>query len=309
MIDAICTICSRNFLAQARALTSSYLRHHPGGKVYVLFVDDISGRFDLLKEKFTSVDVRDLRTPGTQDMAARYNIMEFSTAVKPFLLQHLFTLGIDRLVYYDPDIYFFHRTDVVWEALGAHKIVLTPHLLQPLPPGDLADDVERHVITTGAYNLGFLGLRRGMEADSLLRWLGHKTFKWGYLRLPSLFVDQFWADPIPAMFDGVHVLRDPGCNAAWWNLASRPIRREQAAYRCGDSWLKFFHFSGFVPHSPMITAKYPPDKLVALIPADDHRMMVEEYRKALLGAGYDECLKWGYDYRGHVSSLRIPNKT
>ena len=36
----------------------------------------------------------------------------------------------------------------------------------------------------------------------------------------GLFVDQRWCDHVPALFDKVKVVRDPGYNVASWNLST-----------------------------------------------------------------------------------------
>jgi hypothetical protein len=38
---AACTIVARNYLAHARVLAKSYLKHHPGAKFYLLVVDGL----------------------------------------------------------------------------------------------------------------------------------------------------------------------------------------------------------------------------------------------------------------------------
>ena len=35
--------------------------------------------------------------------------------------------------------------------------------------------------------------------------------------------DQRWLDLVPALFDDVHIVRDPGCNVAYWNLPERYV--------------------------------------------------------------------------------------
>jgi hypothetical protein len=47
------------------------------------------------------------------------------------------------------------------------------------------------------------------------------------------------------MFPNVAILRDPGCNIAYWNLHERRIERRDGEYWVnGASTLKCFHFSG-----------------------------------------------------------------
>jgi hypothetical protein len=79
----ICTIVAKNYLAQARCLTDSFLEHHPKGRVFVLLVDRPEGYFDPAAERFTTVLVEDIGIPNFGAMMFRYTLLELSTAVKP----------------------------------------------------------------------------------------------------------------------------------------------------------------------------------------------------------------------------------
>ena len=49
-------------------------------------------------------------------MAAIYDVMELSTAVKPWLLRHLLERpGVDSVTYLDPDIQVFDSLDEIVE--------------------------------------------------------------------------------------------------------------------------------------------------------------------------------------------------
>src|SRR5439155_5106264 len=80
----IFTIIARNYLAFARALTESFLAHHPQGQVFVLLVDEIEGGLVLAQEKLIAVLARDIGIPEFKQMAFRYTVTELNTAVKPF---------------------------------------------------------------------------------------------------------------------------------------------------------------------------------------------------------------------------------
>jgi hypothetical protein len=62
----------------------------------------------------------------------------------------------------------------------------------------------------------------------------------------GLFTDQRWADHMPAMFEGVKILRSPAYNVATWNLSSRRATgRAPMGILINGEPLCFYHFSGF----------------------------------------------------------------
>ena len=69
-------------------------------------------------------------------MRTIYDVMEFSTAVKPSLLRYLLSSGNAdaenvAACYLDPDIQVFAPFDSQVDAAIEHGIVLTPHVLGP----------------------------------------------------------------------------------------------------------------------------------------------------------------------------------
>ena len=86
VVDA-CTIIAKNYLAFARVLAESYLRLHPGSRFYVLIIDDVEGFVDADAEPFELVTPDMLDIEPFERMAVIYNVLELSTAVKPWLLR------------------------------------------------------------------------------------------------------------------------------------------------------------------------------------------------------------------------------
>jgi glycosyltransferase involved in cell wall biosynthesis len=302
----ICTIIAKNYLAAARCLSDSFLKHHPDGQVFVLVIDDFAGYFDPSQERFITIGVDEIGVKDLEVMSYRYTVLEFSTAVKPFLLEYLFqTCECEKICYFDPDIYFCQPIDEIWELLSSYGMVLTPHLLDFLD--DESNPGELEILRSGSYNLGFIGLSKNPELFRFLDWWQKKLSKHCFVdKAKGLFVDQKWIDLAPGLFSGVYIHRDPGCNVAYWNLNHRHITYEDGKYMVNSAPLKFFHFSGFSPDRMNILSKYQnrfvPEDLPTL------RSLFEAYRDCLLTHNYAHSKQWPYDHDyWNGSEVRVPD--
>ena len=166
----VCTIIAKNYAPYARALARSHAEHHPGSRCFALVIDDTEGYIDPAEEPFELVTIPELGIDRYDRMAALYNVLELSTAVKPWLLKHLLgERGIEHLAYLDPDIQIFDPLSEVDALLRDNELVVTPHATEPMPR-DGRKPSEAEILTSGVYNLGFIGMARGAETDHLLDW-------------------------------------------------------------------------------------------------------------------------------------------
>jgi glycosyltransferase involved in cell wall biosynthesis/SAM-dependent methyltransferase len=292
----VCTIIAKNYLAAARVLGDSLREHHPEVGFHVLVVDEIEGYIDPELERFEVLRPQEIGIPDFDAMAGIYQILELSTAVKPWLLRHLLERSDDGVVLYlDPDIRLYDRIDDVFEAVREHGLVLTPHNTEPIPRDGLKP-AEEDILIAGAYNLGFIGLGRTDFADFLLDWWAERLER-DCVSDPAngLFVDQRWIDLVPGLADDYLLLRDPGFNLAYWNLATRKVvKNGDGSFRVNDEPLRLFHFSGFDPGQPHMLSKHqdrirlPDEPALAELCAD--------YAEALWAAGHREASPWPYSY-------------
>jgi glycosyltransferase involved in cell wall biosynthesis len=288
----ICTIVAKNYLAHARVLADSFLQHNPGGACSVLVIDDFEGYFDPGAESFEVLTPADVGVDDFDLMAGIYDVLELSTAVKPWLLAHLLTRD-QRVVYLDPDIEVFDRLDEIDELIGQHRLVLTPHSTEPLP-SDGKRPTPTDILVAGAYNLGFIGLGRGADADSLLGWWAERLRKDCRSRPEQgLFVDQRWVDLVPGIVSDHHILRDPGYNVAYWNLPSRRLERQGEGYEVNGRPLRFFHFSGYDPERPRQLSRH--QNRIRLGDEPQLRELCDRYAAKLREHGYGEARGWPYN--------------
>jgi hypothetical protein len=243
MIRAACTIVSLNYLPYARTLCESFLAFHPDYKFYVLLVDRLPLDFDLSAEKFETILVEDLGIPDFDSVAFKYGILELNTNVKPTFLKRLIALGMQQVIYFDPDILVCSALDPIFNALDESTILITPHCTSPNegnPHGELL------LLNAGVFNLGFIAVSKSKESERFLSWWEHRCLTLGYdERWSGLFVDQKWINLVPCYFEGVRVFKHPGCNVAYWNLHERILSRGPESWFVNEvESLIFFHFSG-----------------------------------------------------------------
>ncbi|MEM9043473.1 MAG: hypothetical protein AAGC81_02170 [Pseudomonadota bacterium] len=238
------TIGSRNFSAQAQVLHSSLRDFYPDLKFYFVICDEI-GSFDRNLFDFECIFVEEIGIQKIEDMQKKYNITELNTSIKPFAFNLINEIHPgEPIVYFDPDILIVSRLHELEEAIEAGaNCVLTPHLLEPT---EWAEMNETRILQFGAYNLGFIMLRGTPDVVRINTWWARRLEKDCVIDLErGLFVDQKWADLFPSFIDRTHVLRHPGYNVAYWNLAARSVTQQSdGTWSVNGAPLRFVHFSG-----------------------------------------------------------------
>src|SRR5674476_87894 len=201
MPENICTIISKNYISFARTLCSSFIANHPRGKCYVLIIDEFDGYVDEAKENFEIIKIEELGIPRCTEFCFKYNVTELATATKPYLLKHLFdTRGMDRILYLDPDILVTHSLVKLYDELEGSSIILTPHLDKDYPVDGLLPD-DSHIMRSGIFNLGFIGLRKSKYVDNFLVWWQQKLYDRCVVDpCAGYFVDQKFIDLATVLF-------------------------------------------------------------------------------------------------------------
>jgi len=253
----IFSIVSANYLAYARTLMGSVREHDPESQRYVFLADEAADDLRLDPDLFTCVPVRDLGIPHFDHFAFRYSILEFNTALKPFAFRWLAARHApDTLVYLDPDIFVVAPLEAVFKAtsMGALAVV-TPHLTAPLTDRKHPDELS--IMRVGVYNLGFLALGPHPMRTAMTDWWASKLeFNAGIDFDAGLFTDQKWIDLLPGLFPDVTILRHPGYNLAYWNLAHRAVSAERGRVLVNGEPLAFVHFSGVDLRHPDAFSRY-----------------------------------------------------
>ena len=246
MSKIVFTLCSNNYLAQAKVLAASVSQHQPGWKFVLGLVDTKLDQVDYQSFGFEVVTASDIE-PAMQQLAEKYSIVELNTCLKPaFFLYFFQQRQAMNVVYLDPDIRLFSPLREMEIYFLAGDIILTPHVTTPIgldgkTPG------EKLFLNYGLYNLGFLALKKSHNAERFLYWWKERTYAQGYDRpAEGLFTDQLWINLVPIYFPRVKILRHTGYNMAPWNLHERYLQDIGGEFLVAPKKkLVFFHFSGF----------------------------------------------------------------
>jgi hypothetical protein len=240
-MNRICTIIAMNYLPQAMALLDSTRKIYPDIEFWILVTDSerreipyLSSAIILLPEDL------DIPIEWLEEMREYYDIVEFATSLKPFLLSTLLSDGVSSVTYLDPDILLFSELSEGFKAAGEFGTALTPHRLTPSNILD-PEFSELEFLRYGIFNLGYICV--GQKAKPMLKWWSERL-RWYSTRFPFdvVFTDQKWMNFIPALFD-FKVIRNFGYDLAPWNLDERNLSIVENSYFVNESPLVFIHFS------------------------------------------------------------------
>lgn len=296
--NCVFTICAKNYLAQALTLKDSVIRHNPEIDFY-LFLSDLADD-DIPKEEIIELDKSWL--PKWEEMAFKYNVIEFSTSIKPFCFKKLFSEGYNKVIYLDPDIYVVDNLDYIFTLLDTKSIVLSPHYcnIQTEYSGCVT---EEELLFVGIYNLGFVAIINNETGNKIVSWWMNRLENKCYADYDdALHVDQKWIDFIPAFFPTeVCITHHMGINPAIWNLHERSLDVDDAGrFVVIDNNTKksfpliFFHFSGFDPFNPQLVNRRHPKYNSSIFPS--FGTLAQEYIGSEYAHGYEKFSKMTYSF-------------
>ena len=244
MTRAFCTIVSSNYLPQAEILIDSFKIHHPDDQFHLLLIDT----FEVVEPttdgvKYWVPEQIGIPTEDLLRMRKSYDVVEFATSLKPFLLSHLLNMGLSEVTYLDPDVKIYSHIDSsINEQMGS-VIALTPHRLTPSKVETLRA-LEKVFLKYGAFNLGFVSVKNDVGAMEFLIWWQEHLVRDSTRRpISEVFTDQKWIELVPIFF-AYNVVKDFGFNVAPWNLDERRLSYESGNLTVNStSRVKFVHFS------------------------------------------------------------------
>ena len=213
-------------------MIESLRRFSPNFSFHVFLSDLTRGMADNIRNICPNIQFQFIEEFGDESVLAnslRMTEIEFNTSLKAVAVCWLFEAGYKSIIFCDSDLYFLNSPILAIEALQSNNVVLTPH--QNSPSSARAD---LQMCRYGVFNAGFFGFA-GEGGRQAAKWFRSRTTDY-CIQEPSdgLFVDQKWLDLMPALFSGVHVIRESSYNVAYWNIEARPEEQNTT----------FLHLSG-----------------------------------------------------------------
>ncbi len=250
---AVFTVCNIAYLPKALVLADS-LREHNATRLNVILFD----RKQELSPHPETVDItwlEDLGVPEWKQLAFIYDIIEFSTSLKPFIALKLLEKH-RRVIFLDPDTAVYSALDPILKDLDVSPVVLTPHYIKPQP--DTEGESDLAMMRFGSFNLGFFAVTKSSEAAYFLNWWNRRCIDFCFMESQfGLSTDQKWVSIAPCFFDFLKISFNPGYNAAPWNTFERTLTSKNGEQYMVNHVhpLIFFHFSNFDHTDPQYLNK------------------------------------------------------
>lgn len=290
------TSAACNYLPKVRLLVKSLRRFHPEVRVVLTMADEVANSELLSTEDWDEIlPISALGIENWRQWAFTHEIVELSTAIKPFALANLLSRDdCKAVIYLDPDMVLFSRLDDLISEFESHDILLTPH--QTTPETRLAEIMDNEICSLkhGIYNLGFIGVRSTENGKAFAQWWSDRAYYFCRDEISNgLFTDQRWIDLVPAFFDRIKILRSPRFNVAPWNISTRKLSGNiKDGFSIENIPLGFYHFTGFDSGAHcLVTAKYEKNN-----PALSH--LTNWYKGQISSLGNDPLSQqnWAFGY-------------
>jgi len=304
------TICSNNYLAQAKTFADSFIIHNPEYTVLIGLVDKYSTDIDYtLFEQYEIVTIESLSIRDFEKLWKRHTIIELNTSIKASFFKYIFEKykSVQYAFYFDPDMMIFHSIKELEQKFISNDILLTPHILKPITIDSLWPN-ENLFLIYGIYNLGFIGVKNNSENTfSFLNWWEEHLMQQCYDKTKDgFFVDQLVINFVPLFFKKVEVLNELGYNAAPWNLQERrQLKSCDENYIMEDgSYLTFYHFSSYQYLKPNVISKYFNRNTFENAP--DYKSLYDIYLKLLIKNNIETYSKIECHYIKERNKLHSP---
>ena len=242
------TVCNLAYLPKALVLAESTLKF-TGEKLKIFIFDKKIDKN--LNNLFADIYwIEELNIPDFSKLAFRYDIIELSTSLKPYITLALFKT-YSKVIFLDPDICVYSSLSPILDDLDKASIILTPH--HTTPQSDHPDERDTPMMRFGSFNLGFYAVKNNEQGNYFLNWWSKRCFQLCFMDSQfGLSTDQKWVSIAPCFFKDIYISFNLGYNVSAWNSWERKIsKNEDGIYVVNNKFpLVFFHFSNFKSSDP-----------------------------------------------------------
>jgi hypothetical protein len=315
-MEAVFTIVAKNYIGLAEVLQQSVMENS-NSEFFIFVADEFTENelmyFSLPKQVLIAKQVLDIGEQLWNELAFKYNLVEFCTCIKPACFEYLFKQkNFDKVIFFDPDIFVYSNLSVIFDKLDLCQIILTPHILNPQTPfkGNYADYL---FLINGTFNLGFLALRNSASANKLLFWWHNRLIDYCFFDNDNgLATDQKWMNMLPAFFapDVLHISMNKGFNVAPWNYHERRIEKQGELFIVKDrenefkenDMLTFIHFSSY-DYKAISNKNFTHKNSLDFY--EDYNPVFEKYSNAILKSNFSKYIQLKYSYDTFENGFNI----
>lgn len=305
------TIVAKNYIGLGQILGKSLQKHNPEIDFHIFVSDEFeSVSQSLPKEVIMAKTVLrpSLSEEQWTDMAFKYDLTEFCTAIKPFCFEYIFSQGYKKAFYFDPDIYIFSSIHSISEALDNHSMALTPQVVG-IHPFYTGEHPEWAMNVNGIFNLGFCAIRNDEWGMRIVEWWKERLRDQAFAdRSVGQFTDQKWMDWVPAFLGNqLYILQSMGMNLAPWNFFEREVYQDSEGLLrvknrtmdkpIHDDLLVFVHFAGY-DYTQLKEGVISRKRIEDLKEYDDITLISSLYRDAIVDNAdiFDSFIDKSYSY-------------
>ena len=313
------TIVAKNYIGLGQILGESLRRHNPETDFFIFVSDEFEQQPDKLPKEVVMAKetLEGISSNQWRDMAFKYDLTEFCTAIKPFCFEHVFSLGYEKSYYFDPDIYIFSSIKAISDALDEHTMTLTPQIAG-IHPDYKGEHPEWAMNVNGIFNLGFCGIRNNDLGRRIVKWWEERLRDQAFAdRSVGQFTDQKWMDWIPGFLgQQLYVQQSLGMNMAPWNYFERELSEDAeghlyVSFRTDDmpqrhDPLVFVHFAGY-DYTQLKKGIISRKRIEDLKEYDDLSLINTVYRDAIVthAAVFDSFIEQPYSYATYDNDVPI----
>ena len=292
----IFTIVAKNYLASAITLGKSVKKYCQSCDFIIYLSDGFCDDTISKTIEFPIYQAEDFDITNFEQQAFMYDVVELSTAIKPYFMLYLMNeMHYSKVVYLDPDTWVMDSLDNIFDLLDEYEFVLTPHIVEESMEPNIK---ETHILDRGVFNLGFLAAQNADNSKKFLLWWQKRLESYCF-RDDRLFVDQKWVAFLPEFCDKFYVLLDKAYNVADWNYHERELEEIDGVYYVINNGvkdrIKFFHFSGIKDQTPDSFFKR-----LEITPSKEQKIVLSKlilvYEEQLKQNGFDIFSKLPYKY-------------
>ena len=302
-MNIIYTVCNRTSLPHAIALAESVAQHQPGDEFFIGWVD--SAPIPELPANCQVLDIHSLRIPSWNEMLKNYFDFELLAACRPWFAKYIFENMVDcqRLTFLAPTVLLMQSFETL---VGMHRdIILTPHIIKPLPKSSAL--LDRRILNIGMFNSNSWTMKRCAQTIEFINWWCIRTIdRAKYNLCEGMCMDQLWLNFAP-----VRIYNWSKASAGNWHyglhsISNYRMEMKNGAYTVENAPLLSVDFTGLLMFDP-IWSDYS-----SLTSQDSIFLkLLKEYRKKVYQIESQYNIKGtpGYGVVPEISSMRtVRNK-